>query len=679
MKFRSILIAAGLAFNLIAVAQGASAERQLPPRRVAAEPGDRARVIVTYKAQARLVQEQPLAHLSTRGAVQAVAQRRADALSVSARVPLVAGRALSERQQVIKAAGLSSIELVQRLRADPNVESAFISSKKYALAEPNDPFYSAGPPISGLRGGPLVGQWYLKQPAGDVKSSISAPAAWNKSIGSGVVVAVLDTGILADHVDLAGQVLLNGRDFISDSLFANDQDGADGNASDPGDWITQAEANDPHGRLYGGDPDNCSTYDAIEMRYREVRSTWHGTKVAGILGATANNGQGIAGVAHGSKILPVRVLGKCGGFDDDIMAGMRWAAGIDQPGLKGSSTPANIINMSLGSDGDCNDKYKLTVAEILARNVLIVAAAGNSRGHAVGTPADCPGVMAVAGLRHVGTKVGFSDLGPQISIAAPGGNCVLEGDLDPCLYAILTTTNQGATAPLAGGSTYSDSFTFEVGTSFSTPMVAGVAALVKSVRSDLSAAEIKSILEQSSNPFPTSGSSATTPVCRPPSNEFQEECYCTTGLCGAGMLDADRAVALAQSGRFARLSWSPALPTAGTTIQLDASKSLVGSDRTVVRWVWNLVDGGGVVAGFSSATDGATASLQPTAAGSVTVRVTAIDQLGEAHSLQTVVPVVAAAPSAGGGGSSSGGGWMSPVWLLALLAATALLGIRRQV
>lgn len=675
MKFRSILIAAGLAFNLIAVAQWASAERQLPPRRVAAEPGDRARVIVTYKAQARLVQEQPLAHLSTRGAVQAVAQRRADALSVSARVPLVAGRALSERQQVIKAAGLSSIELVQRLRADPNVERVTIDGRKRALAEPNDPLYFAGPAISGISGGPTSGQWYLKPAAGEVKSSINAPAAWGRgALGAGVVVAVLDTGILADHVDLAGGRILAGYDTIADVDVANDGDARDSDARDPGDWITAAESNTKGGEFY-----QCTALsDSDPGPYEASDSTWHGTKVAGVLAADTNNLQGIAGVAYGARVLPVRVLGKCGGFDSDIILGMKWAAGIDQPALKGAATPAQIINMSLGSSGDCSADYRAAVAEVMARNVLVVAAAGNSEGHAVGTPADCPGVMAVAGLRHAGTKVGFSDLGPQISIAAPGGNCVNLGLSDPCLYAILTTSNNGGTSPLAGGSIYTDAFRAEVGTSFSAPIVSGVAALVKSARSDLTGAEIKAVIEASANPFPTTGSDATIGTCQAPMGTRQLECYCTTGLCGAGMLDADRAVALALSGRFARLSWSPALPTAGTAIQLDASKSLVGSDRTVVRWVWNLVDGGGVVAGFSSATDGATASLQPTAAGSVTVRVTAIDQLGEAHSLQTVVPVVAAAPSAGGGGSSSGGGWMSPVWLLALLAATALLGIRRQ-
>src|SRR5262249_9009044 len=149
----------------------------------------------------------------------------------------------------------------------------------------------------------------------------------------------------------------------------------------------------------------------------------------------------------GVHVLPVRVLGKCGGQDSDIIAGMRWAAGLPVPGLPANPYPARVINMSLGGDGSCSAAYRDAVDQITAAGTVIVAAAGNPSGHAVGTPANCPGVIAVAGVRHVGTKVGFSSLGAEVAISAPGGNCVNTAANSPCLYPILTTTNSGTTVP----------------------------------------------------------------------------------------------------------------------------------------------------------------------------------------------------------------------------------------
>jgi serine protease len=158
----------------------------------------------------------------------------------------------------------------------------------------------------------------------------------------------------------------------------------------------------------------------------------------------------------------------------------------------------------------------------------------------------------VAGVRHAGSKVGFSDLGPEISIAAPGGNCVNIEPGTPCLYPILTTSNSGLRGPANGGSIYTDSFNISVGTSFATPMVAATAALILSVRPDLSPDQVKSALQSSARAFPSTGAdngSDPTPVpqCQPPSSQEQLQCYCVTGLCGAGMLDADAALTVAQA------------------------------------------------------------------------------------------------------------------------------------
>ncbi len=119
-----------------------------------------------------------------------------------------------------------------------------------------------------------------------------------------------------------------------------------------------------------------------------------------------------------------------------------------------------------------------------------------------------PGVIAVAGLRHAGTKVGFSDLGPEIALSAPAGNCVNIGVNDPCLYPILTTANPGTTVPVphaAGGSTYTDSFNASIGTSFSAPLVAGTAALMLSAQPALSPTAVRSLLQATARPFPSSG------------------------------------------------------------------------------------------------------------------------------------------------------------------------------
>jgi len=496
-----------------------------------------ARVIVGYRDGAALAAAHPWRKGAPPQDVRQAAQRRADVLARRAGVALSTGRTIGHRAQVVMARGLDSASLARQLAADPDVAYAVVDHRRRALTVPNDPLFSAGPAVNlqTLTGGPAVGQWYLREPSDLFRSATNAQAAWVRSTGSGMVVAVLDTGVLANHVDLVGQVL-PGYDFVRDTTYSNDGDGRDADASDPGDWVTAAE--DASG-VYK----NCGQQD----------SSWHGTHVAGIVAAATNNGIGMAGLAHGARVLPVRVLGKCGGYDSDITAGMLWAAGIDQAGLVGSATPAKVLNLSLGGEGTCTAAYQDAISSVTSRGAVVVAAAGNSVGRAVGTPANCPGVIAVAGVRHAGSKVGFSDLGPEIAIAAPGGNCVNIERGTPCLYPILTLSNSGLRGPAAGGSIYTDSFDISVGTSFATPMVAATAALILAARPDLSPAQVKTALQSSARPFPTSGAdngpSDPTPVgvCQPPSTQEQLQCYCVTGLCGAGMLDADAALAAAEA------------------------------------------------------------------------------------------------------------------------------------
>jgi serine protease len=190
------------------------------------------------------------------------------------------------------------------------------------------------------------------------------------------------------------------------------------------------DASDPGDASYPGDCGNAQFEP----------SSWHGTQVAGIVGAATDNHLGIAGVGRDIMVLPVRVLGRCGGTDSDIIAGMRWAAGLtsDVGGISPviNRHPAKVLNLSLGGSGLCTEteapQYREVMLELAAAGVTVVVAAGNEAGLAVGLPANCPGALAVSGLRHIGTKVGFSSIGAEVWISAPGGNCVNE--TGPCLY-----------------------------------------------------------------------------------------------------------------------------------------------------------------------------------------------------------------------------------------------------
>ncbi len=425
---------------------------------------------------------------------------------------LRAGLRIDARTEVLLASGLSSDELAARLTGAAEVEYAVPDRLRTIRALPNDPLFS--------------GQWYLQT---NEAAAIRATTAWDQTTGlADVVVAVIDTGVRYSHPDLSAK-LLPGYDFASDVANAGDGDGRDADASDPGDFISAAEVSDADLQAVCG------------ASLTQQSSSWHGTRIAGIVGAAGNNADGIAGTSWGAMILPVRVLGKCGGFDSDILAGMRWAGGLSVPATPANPHPANIINLSLGSTGGCSSAYVDTIAELAARGVLVVASAGNETG-AVESPGNCPGVLTVGGVRHVGTKVGYSSQGPEISISAPAGNCVNVGG--SCLFSIDTTTNLGATAPGADG--YTDATNYNVGTSFSAAQAAGVAALMLSVNPALSPAELIARIKQSARPFPVDDTLPTCPTVST-TGDSVGQCNCTTTTCGAGLLDASGAVAAALS------------------------------------------------------------------------------------------------------------------------------------
>ena len=239
--------------------------------------------------------------------------------------------------------------------------------------------------------------------------------------------------------------------------------------------------------------------------------------------------------------------------------------------------------------------------------------------------------------------------------------------------------------PNAGGSTWTDSFDISVGTSFAAPIVAGAAALVLSQRPALTPAEVRAVLRSSARAFPQTGADNgpddPTPVaiCRPPSGAEQLQCYCPNdgSLCGAGMLDADAAVATAGGASFARIALDTASPTAGQPVQLSARDSLPPLGGSLVAQSWVLVNGGGIVSGLDGAANAPLASFTPSAPGSVTVRLTVTDNAGGSASVEQVVSVAAAptptptpTPPVNG---DSGGGALGGGWLLALAAAAAWL------
>jgi len=492
---------------------------------------DYARVIVRFKSDAATVRARPLAAQATALEAQDIGQLRATSLGLRHGRSLTARLSLDSRTHVLTAAGLSSAALARQLAADSEVEAVEPDRWWRPYAEPNDPLYATA-----SSAGVAAGQWYLKAPDATLVSPVNAPLAWDVSTGSGMVVAVIDTGVRFDHPDLAGQ-LLAGYDLIgfassgaTATATANDGDGPDSDASDPGDWVNQAD-------IDGGQLGSSCISDDIGP------SSWHGTRVSGLVAARANNGLGMAGLAYGAKVLPVRALGKCGGWQSDIEAGMRWAAGLMVPGLPTNATPARVINLSLGSDGNCSSSYQAAVNAVVAQGAVVVAAAGNGNdegGIAVGAPANCRNVVAVGALRHSGTKVGFSNLGPELTLSAPGGNCV---NSVGCLYPILSTSNSGTTTPVAADNAYNYGGT---GTSFSTPLVSATVALMLAADPTLTPAQVKSLLMNTARPFPSTGAqAASATVCRDPATvgtAAQLECYCTTGTCGAGMLDANAAV-----------------------------------------------------------------------------------------------------------------------------------------
>lgn len=359
--------------------------------------------------------------------------------------------------------------LMRRIAADPEVEYVEVDARMWPTLVPNDPLYPQ--------------QWGYAGSA----ASINAPAAWDKSTGNGVVVAVLDTGI-TPHSDLAAN-LVAGYDFITSATTARDGNGRDPNPNDEGDWITTAS----------------SCYQGVLRN-----SSWHGTHVTGTVAARTNNGTGVAGVAFDARVQPVRVLGQCGGVTSDIADAIVWASGGTVSGVPANATPARIINMSLGGTGACSTTYQNAINSAVGRGTTVVVAAGNGNTNVSNAqPASCANVIAVGAATSTGARASFSNFGTGVDIAAPG-------------VGILSTLNTGAQTQ--GAETYA----YYDGTSMAAPHVAGVAALVQRRRAAMgqplfTPAQLEAHLKANVTAFPATPSQ---PI-------------------GTGLLNADAAVTAA--------------------------------------------------------------------------------------------------------------------------------------
>lgn len=493
--------------------------------------------------------------------------------------------------------------LLQRLRASAGVLDIEIDEYEFPYLEPNDTLYNDA----------RDSQWHLKAPNATRPGAANLPGAWDIARGEGVVVAVIDTGIVG-HSDLDTNVV-KGYDFISADpdgrfLVANDGDGRDADPADPGDWIDDVDLKEP---IFA--PDESGSCDKAD-------SSWHGTHVAGTIAALTDNTTGVAGIAHRGKVLVVRALGKCFGYGSDISDAIRWAAGAAPAsgswstlGLPENARPARVINLSLGTvRGSCPPTRQSAIDAARAAGAVIVAATGNESSNTISQPANCQGVIAVTAHTNEGDKANYANAGTGTSLSAPGGgncstsalNCLpAGGGGDGTLWRFITSTlNNGRTVP---GTQRYDGFQ---GTSMAAPHVSGVAALLLSKTPTLKPDTVRSLLVNSTRPFPD-GTWCAGRVNAP---------------CGAGMLDATRALQrLIDLSPIVSASASSSGSGANTLITLNGRAEAKPGANTLFSFRWRQTSGPAVTL---SATDTAQVSFSAPTSARFGFELTAVDADG---------------------------------------------------
>lgn len=486
-------------------------------------------------------------------------------LGVMAVMPLTYRRALGGGAHVYQMARKMPVAdarlVAQRVMREANVLDAEPDYVLHLDQAPNDPFYPQ--------------QWGL----GSVGGGINIETAWAITQGDPkITVAVLDSGIRPEHVEFKGR-LVPGYDFISDPQFAADGGGRDPDPTDPGDY--------------------CS--DPLQW------SDWHGTHVAGIIGAATNNRDGIAGVNPHSMILPVRTVGRCGGLMSDTIDGMRWAAGLAVPGVADNPHPARVLNLSLGAPGvACPGEFQQAIDDVRAHGALVVVSAGNSRVEAsTQMPANCRGVIVVAAVDQRGNRADVktadmdwgTNYGNAVSIAAPGVN-------------ILSTINTGVVGP------GQDAYTAYDGTSMAAPHVTGILSLMLSINPKLTPDQATQLLLQARRPFAAGA-----------------DC---TGICAAGMADAGRAVqqvlAFTRTGSLKVFAGNSRAVTVGSKVFLHGGAQTA---TPIVFWSWRQV--AGVPVTITNPNAPIATFLAPAAPGRLTFQLTARNQAGQSATAQVSI------------------------------------------
>jgi serine protease len=436
LKFTALAIAAAAIVAPVAWSGSRApiADRSSTTARAAEQETQHNRFIISYRNNA--------------AAAKSSGQNKLSDASTALNMRIEAVRTMATGSEVIRTDRMlgkaESKQLMEALMKDPNVLAVEPDVRMKPLFVPNDPLYAQ--------------QWHYKNGPGGA----NLEPAWDITRGAGVVVGVIDTGI-TPHSEFAGQ-LVPGYDFIGDIDTAVDGDGRDADPNDPGDW-------------HDGE---CNIFGIPED------SSWHGTHVAGTIAALTDNGAGTAGVAPAAKILPMRALGKCGGFLSDIADAITWGSGGTVAGVPANANPAEILNLSLGGGGACSVAFQTAIDGAVARGTTVVVAAGNSGGDAATQqPASCNNVIAVSAVGPSGTLASYSSFGQVVDVAGPGGT-----GSAPAADNVLSTLNLGLTTQGAEG------YAWYAGTSMASPHVAGVAALIQSAAATpRTPAQVKKIIE----------------------------------------------------------------------------------------------------------------------------------------------------------------------------------------
>jgi len=463
-SIRTHALAVATALALSAVAAPAFAGRADLSGLQSAEEFDQ--FIVKFKDGSSAKRDLAALNQGLRNAATKVAVARGHAFGLSHKRKMSMGLDVIRTDRKLGRAEAEALML--KLAEDANVVYVEADLMMRALVVPNDPMYN----------GATDKQWHYFDPT----VGLNLPSAWDKSTGTGVVVAVVDSGIIA-HNDLSANIL-PGYDMISSAGTGQGQSG-DGNGRDS---------------------------DATD-----VSNVQHGTHVAGTIAAVTNNNLGVAGVAYNARVVPVRVLGNQGyGATSDIADGIIWAAGGTVTGVPANANPAEVVNLSLGGQSSCSTTYQNAINSAVGNGAAVVIAAGNSNMDVANfTPANCNNVIAVASTDIHGDRAWYSNYGAKIDVAATGGEtCEPNATSTGC--GTVSHPKEGVLSTVA-----SNGYAYYQGTSMAAPHVAGIVALMQAAASSpLTPADIETKLKASIRALPGTCS----------------------GGCGTGLVDALAAV-----------------------------------------------------------------------------------------------------------------------------------------